>query len=252
MTKKNDNIDYILNAWPFDPLSVNVRLLETSTRAVLQMRVDMGILQMEIEGRPDGKRPHGATTYYEFLRKKLSQEPQGFILDEDNCVEVDREFVQFYHRRVCWLQLKKFDRAVRDADHTLSLMDFCKKYSPDEQWTISHEQYRPFVLYHRTQAASLARLEENAENAAENAIEEVNSGLDRLYELFIEYEAEEQFEQDELVQRLIEFRESLREKHAISRTLAEQLSDAIAAEDYELAADLRDRLARREKKDRDQ
>jgi protein-arginine kinase activator protein McsA len=51
---------------------------------------------------------------------------------------------------------------------------------------------------------------------------------------------------------LIEFRESLREKHAISRTLAEQLSDAIAAEDYELAADLRDRLARREKKDRDQ
>jgi len=117
-------------------------------RRVLQMRVDMGILQLETEGRPDGNRFQGAITYFEYLQRMHSESPE-FELDEDRCLEIDREFVQFYHRRVCWLQLKEFKRAVEDADHTLGLMDFCKTHSPDEQWTISHEQYRPFVLYHR-------------------------------------------------------------------------------------------------------
>ena len=244
--KRKQDIDHILECWPFDPLSVNVRLLESSQREVLQMRVDMGILQLEIEGRPDGGRPGGNNSYYEFLQKKAAKEEIDFTLSEQECIEVDREFVQFYHRRVCWLQLKEFQRAVNDADHTLGLMDFCKEHSPDEQWTISHEQYRPFVLYHRTQAAALAKLELYDENSAELAIEEVNKGLDRLRILFEEYEAEEQFEEDELIQRLTEFKNSLKEKYEIGRTLKEQLQDAVEAEDYERAAEIRDEIAKRE------
>jgi protein-arginine kinase activator protein McsA len=45
---------------------------------------------------------------------------------------------------------------------------------------------------------------------------------------------------------LIELREELRQKHALGRTLREQLSDAVAAEQYERAARIRDELARRE------
>ena len=251
MDHKQD-IDDILKQWPFDPMSVNVRLLDSAQRRVLQMRVDMGILQLETEGRPDGNRFQGATTYFEYLQRMHSQSLE-FELDEDRCLEIDREFVQFYHRRVCWLQLKEFKRAVQDADHTLGLMDFCKTHSPDEQWTISHEQYRPFVLYHRTQAAALAHLngeeddELNEENrdAAEYAIEEVNSGLAHLKTLFVEYDAEEQFEEDELVQRLTEFREGLREKYDVGMTLNEQLASAVLNEDYELAASLRDQLSNR-------
>lgn len=244
--KRKQDIDHILEIWPFDPLSINVRLLESSHREVLQMRVDMGILQLEIEGRPDGGRPGGSNSYYEYLQKKTSKAETDYVLTEQECIEVDREFVQFYHRRVCWLQLKEFNRAVDDADHTLGLMDFCKEYSPDEQWTVSHEQYRPFVLYHRTQAAALARLELYDDNSAELAIEEVNKGLDRLRQLFEDYEAEEQFEEDELIQRLVEFKNGLKEKYEIGRTLNEQLADAIADEDYERAAEIRDQLASRE------
>lgn len=250
MEHKQD-IDDILKQWPFDPMSVNVRMLDSAHRRVLQMRVDMGILQLETEGRPDGNRFHGATTYFEFLQRERSESLE-FELDEDRCLEIDREFVQFYHRRVCWLQLKEFKLAVRDADHTLGLMDFCKKHSPDEQWTISHEQYRPFVLYHRTQAAALAHLngeeddgsDENRD-AAEDAIEEVNKGLLKLKSLFVEYDAEEQFDEDELVQRLSEFREGLREKYSVGMTLREQLDSAIENEDYELAASIRDKLSKR-------
>ena len=240
------DIDHILKVWPFDPLSVNVRILELSQRQVLQMRVDMGVLQLEIEGRPDGGKPGGSNTYFDLLQKKATTQEDQFTLSEDECIEVDREFVQFYHRRVCWLQLKEFDRAVSDADHTLSLMDFCKIHSPDEQWTISHEQYRPFVLYHRTQAAALAKLEMDSDDCAELAIEEVNKGLDQLRRLFEDYEAEEQFEEDELIQRLVEFKKSLKDKYEIGQTLKEQLSEAVANEDYERAAEIRDELAARE------
>lgn len=252
MSDKKQTIDEILKQWPFDPMNVNVRLLELRQREVLQMRVDMGILQLEVEGRPDGNRFSGASTYFEYLRRKAAKSAD-FTLDEDQCLEVDREFVQFYHRRVCWLQLKKFREAVQDADHTLSLMDFCKIHSPDENWTVSHEQYRPFVLYHRTQAAALAHIvddddddDETSQVAAEMAINEVNLGLAKLHDLFVEYDAEEQFDDDELVQRLTEFREGIRDKHDVGLTLDERLEKAIESEHYELAAKLRDQLAQRD------
>ena len=238
---KKENIDHILERWPFDPFAVNVRLLELSQRKVLQMRVDMGLLQLEIEGRPDGICPDGANSFYELLKQRAMKE-SGYVLNDEECIEVDREFVQFYHRRICWLQLKEFDKAVQDADHTLGLMDLCKAYSPDEQWTVSHEQYRPFVLYHRTQAAALARLEQDVDDAAEQAIEQVNIGLEQLRSLFEQYEAQEQFEEDELVQRLTEFRDSLREKYEVDQSLHEQLRVAIENEDYEVAAVIRDKI----------
>jgi hypothetical protein len=121
-------------------------------------------------------------------------------------------------------------------------MDFCKDHSPDEQWTLSHEQYRPFVLFHRTQAAALASL---GDRGAEAAVEEINKGLDRMKEVFVAYEAEEEFDEDELVQRLTELRESLRQHFRVGRTLQEQLEEAIANEKYEQAAEIRDELNRR-------
>ena len=246
MVKKKDDIDHILRKWTFDPSNVNVRLLELANREVLQMRVDMGVLQLEIDGRPDGGRPDGATTYFDLLRQNAMSAEQKFVLSEKECVEVDREFVQFYHRRICWLQLKEFDRAVRDADHTLALMDFCKVHSPDDEWPIPHEQSRPFFFYHRTQAAALTQLAVEDTEGAERAIEEVNLGLKSLRQLFLDYEAEEQFDEDELVQRLIEFRDNLREKYSVGQTMNEQLAAAIQNEDYELAADLRDQLSQRD------
>lgn len=245
--KEKQDIDKLLEQWPFDPFAINVRLLELRQRQVLQMRVDMGVLQLETEGRPDGMTPHGATTYYDFLKAK-SIEADEFSLDEQNCLEIDREFVQFYHRRVCWLQLKEFKNAVADADHTLGLMDFCKRYSPDEDWSNNHEQYRPFVIYHRTQAAALAWLEGDEEVDTDRAIEEVNKGLETLRELFIDYDAEEQYEEDDLVVRLIEFREGVRERYEIGMTLREQLEKAIEDEDYEKAAEIRDQLESKEQR----
>jgi hypothetical protein len=147
--------------------------------------------------------------------------------------------VQYYHRRICWLSLREYRRAAKDADHSLAFMDFVREHSPDDEWTLSHEQYRPFVLFHRVQSGALAILEESGPEAA---IVEINRGLDRFRELFARYDAAEQYSEDELVKRLEEMREGVRQRYDVGRTLDEQLADAVHAENYELAAKLRDRM----------
>jgi len=242
--KRND-IDPLLREWPYEPGEVSARLVRAGDgRKVLQMRVEMGVLQLEVEGRPDGTKPEGYDTYFDYLFSLSVQNGPEFVLSSEQCAAADREFLQFYHRRICWLALREFRRAVRDSDHTLGFMDFVREHSPDEEWTVSHEQYRPFVLFHRTQAASLAALEEEGPEAA---IEQLNKGLQRFRELFRHYEAEEQYEDDELVERLEGLREALRAQYNVQPTLSEQLARAVADEEYELAAKLRDQLARQTK-----
>lgn len=242
MAKRQD-IDALLKNWPYEAGEVTARLVQAGNgREVLQMRIEMGILQLEVTHRPDGERPGGAETYFDYLLGVAIHEGDDFELTEEQCGEVDREFIQYYHRRICWLSLREFRRAVRDADHSLAMMDFVKSCSPSEDWTVSHEQYRPFILFHRTQAAALATLEESTPEAA---IEEINLGLERMRKFFDDYEAEDRFEDDEMVARLGELKESLREHYHVGRTLNERLADAIASEQYELAARLRDEITKR-------
>lgn len=242
MSEQQD-IDFVLRQWPFKPGVIAARLVKAGDgREVLQMRVEMGLLQMEVSGRPDGEHPGGAETCLEWLRELDRAEEGGFVLGEEHCLEIDREFLQYYHRRICFLALRQFVRAVDDADYILALMDFVGPRSPDPQWTLSHEQYRPFILFHRIQAKALLELERAG---AEAAIETINQGLEQMREVFVKFGAEEQFEQDELVSQLAGMKESLRQEYSVGKTLAEQLADAVAAEEYERAAKLRDEIAKR-------
>lgn len=241
--KRAQHLDHLLGQWTFDPTALSVRMVKGKDgRDVIQMRVDMGILQMETTGRPDGAQPEGFESYLDYLKHRELND-DAFQLTESECNEVDREFMQMYHRRICWLRLQYYRRAVMDADHTLAMMDISGRHASDEEWTMSHEQYRPFVWFHRTQAEALAELEENG---AEEAVQAINIGLDAIQEIFVRHDVAEHFASDELVVRLTELRESLRREYAVGRTLRERLDEAVAAEKYELAAQLRDELARRE------
>jgi len=65
-----------------------------------------------------------------------------------------------------------------------------------------------------------------------------------MREVFTKFDAEEQFDQDELVGQLVAMKESLREEYRVGKTLSEQLDDAVISEEYERAARLRDEIAK--------
>jgi hypothetical protein len=242
----NQDIDFILHDWEYKPGVVQARLVQTRNgRQVIQMRADLGVLQIETTSRPDGTRPHGFPTYFDYLREQARLGQRGgqtFILSEEQCQEADREFVQFYHRRICWLALRNYAKALADADHTLGFMSFVAQHAPGEEYRQAHEQYRGFVLFQRTQAA--AALEVEKDNP-EGAVEEIKSGLEQLRAFFASYDMEEQMEEDGMVQHLRQVEASLRQEYKIQATLQEQLAQAVADEDYEKAAALRDQLRRK-------
>lgn len=245
MTQR-DNIDNLISDWPYDQDSGGVRMGKGEDgRDIILMRIELGVMQLEVNNRPDGTRPFGSPTYFAHIADQArvaESEGRELDLDEEQCSEIDREFVQFYYRRISWLQLQKYELAMRDADHTLGLMDFCYQHSPHEEWTMSHEQYRPFVLYHRTQAAALNAIENNG---PEEAVHEMNVGLEKMRSLFELHDAEEQYEENRLVAELISSREDIRRRYEVGQTLHEQLNEAVATEQYELAAKLRDELNQR-------
>jgi len=240
------HIDDAVAGWVYEPGTVQARLVKGGDgRQVIQMRVELGVLQIEPVGRPDGTRPHGCLTYFDYVRRTAaSAEHRGeaFVLDAEQCQEADREFLQFYHRRICWLSLRRYDQAIADADHTLRFMDFVRDHSPSEEYTLAHEQYRGFVTFQRTQGAAALALEKNDPEAA---IDEVRQGLNQLREFFIAHDAEGQMDDDGMVQHLRKIERFLRKEHKIEETLQEQLDRAIANEQYETAAKLRDELRKR-------
>src|SRR5262249_59858969 len=142
----------------------------------------------EMSGRPDGARPHECPTLFAYLQehaRRARKADRSFTMSEEQCLEADREFVQFYHRRVCWLALRQYARAMADADHTLAFMDFVREHSPSEEYTRAHEQYRGFVLFQRTQAAAAARVDGND---PEGAVDEVRGGLEKMRAFFAEHD----------------------------------------------------------------
>jgi hypothetical protein len=97
-------------------------------------------------------------------------------------------------------------------------------------------------MFHQVQATALVKLQADD---PESAVGSINAGLDSLKLVFSQHGAEEQFEEDVFVGKLREMRDSIKEHFHLGPSLTEQLAQAVAAEQYELAAKLRDRLARR-------
>ena len=248
------DVDEALQGWPYDPEPGEIIAREVRARdgrMVLQVRVELGLLQLEENGRPDGTRPHGFATYLDYLRYRAAGRGHGagkgspFRMSADHCTAADREFVQYYHRRVAWLALQRYDRALLDADHTLALMDFVCRHAGGHEYVASHERFRGLVLFHRTQAAAALALERRK---PEEAIDAVREGADHLRAHQTEWAGDDDMPEtpnQPLIDQLEVLEHEIRKNFAVAKTLREQLDEAVAREDYERAARLRDQIRAR-------
>ena len=121
MARRQD-IDQILRDWPYEPGEVSARLVRAGDGCeVLQMRVEMGILQLKSTPAPMAKRP-AAATRTSITCSSLASCTRAICppLPLREFASADREFLQNCHRRICWLALREFGRATRDADHSLA------------------------------------------------------------------------------------------------------------------------------------
>ena len=246
----NEDIRHILDHWPYESGRISVRRVIGNNGTVrIQMRLNLGLLQMEAAGRPDGQRPHGKESLLDYYEAKLADHvlrhgtDEGFTIGAQACHELRDEGVQYYHRYLSNFFLEEHAAVVRDTDRNLRQLDFMLKYARHEPDRQSVEGYRPYILMMNARAKTHLALDDDD---LDRALAEVNSGLEKIREFFSDHDRTQLSSKSNEVQALLKLREELLSHKPQSRldVLRQRLTLAVESEDYEQAAQLRDEITR--------
>jgi hypothetical protein len=244
----SDDLTNLLQSWPYEPGRINARIVRGHDgREKLQMRVDLGVLQMELEGRPDGGRPFGFDSLLDYQHDRIDRyiqdhgSPAGFVLSPEECSALREEAVHFYHRYVGLFAIRDFDGVIRDTSRNLAVLDLCRDFGATETDRTVLEQFRPQIIMMRSRSEAEAALDGGKPR---DALAALDRALDELRSVFHEAGAADAFDKANEVQLLRGMRDVLVPKLPASQKaeLQERLMAAIDAENYELAAILRDEL----------
>lgn len=243
------DIGHLLEAWEYQPGQVVVRRFKAKDgKEKIQLRVDLGLLQMNAEGRPDGKRPFGHTSLFEYHQSRLHKyvaahggSDAGFKLKAEDCAKLQLEVLQYHHRYICLLQLEDYPGVIRDAERNLAVFDFVEKHAESEEMAWSLRQFQPQLLMILCRARGSQALDVEDYELAIRLVEE---GLEQIRAFYKEGGNAEGNEQSGEASSLMEWLEEIRSKRPLStrERLEQALNDAVKSEDYEKAAKVRDQL----------
>jgi hypothetical protein len=239
------DITAVLAGWDFEPDEMQVRIVTGDDgRDKIQMRIDLGLIQMEINGRPDGQRPGGFESALDLHEARAAGKHGGeFDLSPADCAELMREGVQFYHRYRAAFHLQRYDLVARDTERNLRLFAFVVRHATREADKVQFDQYRPYVTMMHARAQAHLALARNDHRAA---LAQVDEGIEAIRSFLREYDQEEHEAECLELGFLLRWRrdvESDRPMGPVER-LERQLEKAVSLENYEEAARIRDQLHR--------
>jgi hypothetical protein len=253
----SDDISRILRDWQYNPDAPAVRIIRGEDgREAVQLRLDLGLLQMQMDGRPDGLRPNGCESWLEYYRRQQERHDAAhpdsapFELDVEACRHLWSEGVQYYHRYISFWHLRRFDLCARDTRRNLELFAFVREHGPNDRAKMQFDQWRPYVLMMHARAVGTPLAE--AERIAE-ALSAVESAIDAIHEFLDEYGQSERTDECAELADLLRWREELLSQRAQGTKdgpadsideLRRRLQEAISAEEFEEAARLRDQIRR--------
>jgi len=238
LSAMNLDLNTLLRDWPHEPGAIKVRkIIGLDGREKLQLRIDLGVLQMEMIGRPDGARPQGC----ESLLAYHQQRGENYELTPEQCAELQQEGIQYYHRYLSLFQINDFAGVVRDTQRNLELFDFVIGHTDREELSWSLQQFRPYVLMMNTRARASILL---AEGKFPEAMREIQRGRDAIADFFQRSNFPELAAKSSEIAFLDEWLEEVRAKRPLSKLeiMQREMETAIASELYERAAELRDAI----------
>lgn len=236
----------LLQGWPYDP-DHDARLLRGEDgREILQIRTLLGLEQYELDGRPDGARPHGMESALEFYQQRLEHaraegKESEFELGPGECGELFNEGTLYYFRYVRLFQLKDWERTIRDSRRNLTVFDLVHRYARREEDQQFLEKWRPYILRVYSSAKIMQELEHNA---YDRALELAKGAIRQIEELETLDDETFEFEQERSLTALRELAAQIEKNRPMSEVekLEQQLHRAIERQEFEQAARLRDRI----------
>lgn len=243
------DISDLLAKWEYQAGQIVVRKFKAKNGTEkIQLRVDLGLLQMNAEGRPDGKRPFGYTSLYEYYQARLYQHlashdgnDGAFVLKPEDCAKLQMEALQFHQRYFCLLQLQDYAGVVRDAERNLSVFAFVEKHAHCDELAWSLRQFQPQLMMVLTRARGAQAL---AVKDYTEAIRCVEEGAEQIRNFLAKYDRAPAPDQCAEVLSLESWLEEIRAKRPLTprERLERALDEAVKREDYEKAAKVRDEL----------
>jgi hypothetical protein len=210
------------------------------------VRTPLGIEQYELDGRPDGARPHGMDSALEYYQSRLTQakfagRESEFELRPKECAELFQEGTIYYFRYVRLFQLKDWPRTIRDTERNLKAFDFLHRYARREEDQQFLEKWRPYILRVNASATAMHELEKGAYDAALKSAQDAIRKVEALEEL---EEETFQVERERSIMALRELESQILKNRPLSELeqLEHQLRRAIDKQEFERAAKLRDRI----------
>ena len=239
------DLNDLLRDWPHEPGMIKVRkILGTDGTEKIQLRIDLGLIQMETSGRPDGQEPHDFESLLEYHRMKARRtEKKGekYVLSPEDVGELQQEGIQYYHRYISFFQLSEYLGVIRDTQRNLDMFEFVSSHAEREELVASVEQFTPYVLMMNTRAK--ASIEIERENFP-GAIAKIEDGLEKIRAFHGETDNPEAVTNSPELGFLSEWLEEIKARTPLTKLekMQREMDRAIAAEAYEKAAELRDAI----------
>jgi len=240
------DIRELLENWPYDPDNEARIVRGKDGREILQVRSPLGLEQLEMQGRPDGARPHGLDSALEFYQQKLARAKAAgseaeFELSAQDCAELFGEGTLYYFRYLRLFQLRRWADTVRDTTRNLQLFDFVHRHATRDEDRQHLEKWRPYILRMNAAASALHWLERGD---APQALRIIQGGREQIAALEEMDDDTFRFERERSVAALHDLEKQIQQKQPISAMdrLQRELRRAIEQQEFERAAELRDRI----------
>src|SRR6201987_2528485 len=239
------DLNTILRDWPHEPGAIKVRkIVGLDGREKLQLRIDLGVLQMEMNGRPDGVRPPGCESllsYHQAKAAEAAERGEPYELAPEQCAELQQEGIQYYHRYLSLFQINDFEGVVRDTQRNLDLFSFVAEHTNREEFSWALQQFRPYVLMMNTRAKASIFL---AQGKFPDAIAEIERGREAIVDFLQQSNFPELASKSAEIAFLDEWLDEVKSKRPLSKleVMQREMETAIAKELYERAAELRDAI----------
>src|SRR5438309_3899374 len=212
------DLNSLLRDWPHEPGAIKVRkILGLDGREKLQLRIDLGVLQMEVAGRPDGQRPHNCESllvYHQRRAERAEARGQSYELTPEQCNELQQEGIQYYHRYLSLFQLNDFPEVIRDTQRNLDLFAFVAEHAERDELIWSFQQFRPYVLMMNTRAKASILL---GEGRFSDAMREIERGRDAIQDFFQQSNFPDLATQISALPSLVELSEEFSSKRPLSK-----------------------------------
>ena len=195
---------------------VSVLQIEDGREVIVVQPNAFTISRIYATGRPDGMRPHGVDSYYDYFFAKLQtyQEENGtrdgFELTPDEWDILFEESFHRYTRYLLFAGIKRWEDVKRDTAANIAVTNLARECAPNDIAWQSYQYKGYMIMMHSIANAELSL----QEGDADAALQDIDAGIQQIGEFCGECLREEHGETENITRErylsnLIEFRSDL-------------------------------------------